>query len=145
MNNSSINKFILCLQKNNLMDKRIIKSETKQHKVIFPNTLNDHNTLFGGIAMQWMDEVAYITAIRFSKKKMVTVSVENINFLLPINSATIIEIIGKITKVKNSKIEILVEIYTEDMYIENRQKAVDALFSFAAINDDNKPIPILSN
>lgn len=126
------------------MDKRIIKSGTKQHKIIFPNTLNDHNTLFGGIAMQWMDEVAYITAIRFSRKKMVTVSVENIRFFLPIKSGAIAEITGKVTKVKNSKIKILVEIYTEDMYIENRQKAVDALFSFAAINNDNKPIPIIS-
>lgn len=48
---------------------RIKKSETKQFKIIFQSSLNDHETLFGGIAMQWMDEVAYITAIRYSKKK----------------------------------------------------------------------------
>lgn len=119
-----------------------MKSETRQFKVIFPNTLNDHDTLFGGIAMQWMDEVAYITAIRFSKKKMVTVSSEKVQFLLPMKSGTIAEIIGKVTKVKNVKIEIQVEIYIEDMYTDNRQKAVDALFTFAAINDENKPIPI---
>jgi len=124
------------------MDSRIMKSETRQFKVIFPNTLNDHDTLFGGIAMQWMDEVAYITAIRFSKKKMVTVSSEKVQFLLPMKSGTIAEIIGKVTKVKNVKIEIQVEIYIEDMYTDNRQKAVDALFTFAAINDENKPIPI---
>ncbi|MGB9755376.1 MAG: acyl-CoA thioesterase [Desulfurella sp.] len=126
------------------MDDRIMKSETRQFKVIFPNTLNDHDTLFGGIAMQWMDEVAYITAIRFSKKKMVTVSSDKIQFLLPMKSGTIAEIIGKVTKVKNVKIEIQVEIYIEDMYADNRQKAVDALFTFAAINDENKPIPINS-
>lgn len=119
-----------------------MKSETRQFKVIFPNTLNDHDTLFGGIAMQWMDEVAYITAIRFSKKKMVTVSSEKVQFLLPMKSGTIAEIIGKITKVKSVKIEIQVEVYIEDMYTDNRQKAVDALFTFAAINDENKPIPI---
>ena len=28
------------------------------------------------------------------------------------------------------------------MYTDNRQKVVDALFTFAAINDENKPIPI---
>jgi len=124
------------------MNERIKKSETRQFKVIFPNTLNDHDTLFGGTAMQWMDEVAYITAIRFSKKKMITVSSEKVQFLLPIKSGTIAEIIGKVTKVKNVKIEIQVEIYIEDMYSDNRQKAVDALFTFAAINDENKPIPI---
>jgi acyl-CoA hydrolase len=142
MNYCSFRKFILYLQKNNFMNERIMKSETRQFKVIFPNTLNDHDTLFGGIAMQWMDEVAYITAIRFSKKKMVTVSSEKVQFLLPMKSGTIAEIIGKVTKVKNVKIEIQVEIYIEEMYSENRQKAVDALFTFAAINDENKPIPI---
>jgi len=119
-----------------------MKSETRQFKVIFPNTLNDHDTLFGGTAMQWMDEVAYITAIRFSKKKVVTVSAEKVQFLLPMKSGTIAEIIGKIIKVKNVKIEIQVKIYIEDMYSENRQKAVDALFTFAAIDNENKPIPI---
>lgn len=65
------------------MDDRIMKSETKQFKVIFPHTLNDHDTLFGGIAMQWMNEVAYIVAFRFSRKKVVTVSAEKVHLLLP--------------------------------------------------------------
>ena len=73
----------------------IKKSLTKQCKAIFPNTLNANNTLFGGEAMKWMDEVAYITAIRFTKKKMVTVSSERVQFLLPMKSGTIAEIIGK--------------------------------------------------
>lgn len=127
------------------MDDRIMKSETRQFKVIFPNTLNDHDTLFGGTAMQWMDEVAYITAIRFSKKKMVTVSAEKVQFLLPIKSGTIAEINGKVIKVRNVKIEIQVEIYIEDMYSDNRQKAVDAMFTFAAINNENKPVPIINS
>ncbi len=124
------------------MDERILKSETRQFKVIFPATLNDHDTLFGGTAMQWMDEVAYITAIRFTRSKMVTVSVEKINFLLPMKSGTIAEIIGKVTKVKNATIEIQIEIYIEHMYSDERQKSIEALFTFAAINDKNQPIPI---
>lgn len=124
------------------MVERITKSETRQFKVIFPSTLNDHETLFGGKAMQWMDEVAYITAIRFTKKKMVTVSVDKVQFLTPVKSGAIAEIIGKVINVKYAKIEIMVEIYVEDMYTDYRQKAVNALFTFAAINDKNKPIPI---
>lgn len=124
------------------MDDKIMRAETRQFKVIFPNTLNDHDTLFGGTAMKWMDEVAYITAIRFSKKKMVTVSVEKVQFLKPMKSGTIAEIIGKVIKVGNVKIEIQVEIYTEEMYSEKRQKVVNALFTFAAIDNSNKPIPL---
>jgi acyl-CoA hydrolase len=40
------------------MDKRLNNSKTTQFKVIFPNTLNAHETLFGGTAMQWMEKEA---------------------------------------------------------------------------------------
>jgi len=119
-----------------------MESETKQCKVIFPHTLNDHNTLFGGTVMQWMDEVAYITATRFAKKKMVTVSVDHIKFLKPIKPGTIAEIIGKVVKTGNVKIEIQIEIYTEDIQSDQRQKSVTAQFIFAAVDHENKPIPL---
>lgn len=115
---------------------------TNQFKVVFPNTLNDHETLFGGEALKWMDEVAYITAIRFTRNKMVTVSTDKIKFLKPINPCTIVEIIGKIVNVGVVKIDVLVDIYMEEMYANNRQKVITGLFTFAAVNDNNKPIAI---
>lgn len=122
--------------------KRIEKSETRQFKVIFPNTLNAHDTLFGGTAMKWMDEVAYITATRFTRLKMVTVSTDKIKFKHAIHSATIAEIIGKVVEVGNFKLVIQVEIWVEKMSSDDRLKAVNALFTFAAINVENKLIPL---
>ena len=52
------------------LDKHIENSITRQFKAIFPNTLNANETLFGGEAMKWMDEVAYITATRFTRQRM---------------------------------------------------------------------------
>jgi len=121
---------------------RITNSETKQDKIVFPSDLNNNSTLFGGMAMQWMDEVAYITAIRFTKNKMVTVSVEKIQFLLPIKTGAIIEIIGKVVKVGYVKLEVHVEINIEGIISDQKQKAVSALFTFAAIDELNKPIAI---
>lgn len=124
------------------MQERIKNSKTSQFKVIFPNSLNDHNTLFGGLAMQWMDEVAYITATRYSRKKMVTVSSEKVQFLLPAKPGMIAEVTGKVFKLRNIKLEIQVEIYIEDMYSDQRQKAVEGFFTFVAINNENNPIGI---
>lgn len=122
------------------MQKRIDESETRQFKVIFPNTLNNNNTLFGGLAMQWMDEVAYITATRFTRKKMVTVTSDKVHFLSPVNTNTIIEIIGKVINVGRLKIDVKVEIFIEGMYDCTRQKAVDARFSFAEVDKENNPV-----
>jgi len=41
--------------------------------------------------MLWMDEVAYITATRFCRKKVVTISAGNINFEKPIPFGSIVE------------------------------------------------------
>lgn len=124
------------------MEDRIRKSETRQSRVILPSLLNDHGILFGGIALQWLDEVAYITATRFIRKRLVTVSVEKVNFILPVYSGMLIEIVGNITKVKSVKLEVKVELFVEEMYTEKKQKALEAIFTFAAVDLDHKPIPL---
>ena len=123
-----------------VLEEQIRKSETRQFKVVFPNTLNAHDTLFGGTAMQWMDEVAYITATRFTRMKLVTISTDKVQFKNAIKSGTIAEIIGKVVRVSTFKIDIQVEIYVEEMFSDGRIKAVNAIFTFAAIDENHKPI-----
>ena len=119
-------------------------SETRLVKMVFNNTVNDHNTLFGGIALKWMDEVAYITATRFCRKKVVTISANNIKFKTSIPYGTIIELVGKVGMVEAVKLEINVEIYVEQKYKDERVKAVEGVFSFAAIDVNNKPVKLVS-
>jgi acyl-CoA hydrolase len=124
------------------LQQKINQSETRQFKVVFPNTLNVNETLFGGTAMQWMDEVAYITATRFTRQKMVTLSSEKIKFQHPIPFGTIAEIIGKVLHVGNIKLEIQVEIFIEQMYTEDRKKVIEGKFTFVAVNDKLKPVKL---
>ncbi len=126
------------------MKEKIEGSVTRQFKAIFPAVLNGYDTLFGGMAMKWMDEVAYITAVRFARKKMVTVSTSKINFMLPVKPNSIAEIVAKVVRVQKVKLEIMVEVFVEDMYSLKREKAVDAMFTFAAVNKLNKPVPVIS-
>ncbi|MBP8917273.1 MAG: acyl-CoA thioesterase, partial [Chitinophagales bacterium] len=70
------------------MKERIEHSITHTVKAIFPNTTNHYDTLFGGTALMWMDEVAFITATRFSRQKMVTVSSDRVDFNKPVPAGT---------------------------------------------------------
>jgi acyl-CoA hydrolase len=124
------------------IQEKIKNSETRQFRMIFHNTVNDNDMLFGGTAMQWMDEVAYITATRFTRMNMVTVCCGKMEFLKPIKYGSFAEIIGKVIKAGKAKIEIEVEIFTEDMNSDTRSKAVEASFTFAAIDKDHNPIRI---
>ncbi len=123
-------------------EERIAKSETHIFKAVFPNSTNHYDTLFGGTAMHAMDEVAFITATRFSRQKMVTVSSDRIDFKKPIPAGTIIELIGKVSYVGNTSIKIKVEIFIEQMYTEHREKAITGEFTFVAIDENKKPVKI---
>jgi acyl-CoA hydrolase len=124
------------------LDERINNAETHQYRMVFPCSLNDNGMLFGGTAIQWMDEVAYIAAQRFTRTRMITVTLGNVNFRKSIGVGSIIEIIGRIIKVGRIKIDVSVEIYKENLEDNKREKAVDAIFTFVAINKENKPISI---
>ena len=123
----------------------IQKSITKVFKVVFPNTTNHHNTMFGGKVMEMMDEVAFMTATRFARKSFVTVSCDRIDFKKPIPADTLIELIGQVKYVGNTSVKVHVEIFVEEMYADKREKSVSGDFTLVAVNNEKKPSPIFEN
>ena len=124
------------------LEERIRRSTTHIFKAVFPGTTNHYDTLFGGTALHAMDEVAFIAATRFSRLKMVTVSSERIDFTKPIPHGTIIELIGTVYHVGNTSLKVRVEVFTEQMYSEHREKAISGEFTFVAIDDQARPRPV---
>ena len=70
--------------------------EVRQERFVFHEFVNDHGNLFGGNALKWMDEVAYIAATRYSRQRMVTVSVERVKYLLTIPLGSIVKVRAEI-------------------------------------------------
>ncbi len=121
---------------------KIEAAETRITKAVFPNTTNHYATLFGGTALQWMDEAAFITATRFSRQKMVTVCSDRIDFKHPIPAGTFVELVGQVVKVGNTSLQVRVTVYLEQMYDESRKKAIEGLFTFVAIDENMQPVPV---
>lgn len=125
------------------LQQRIENSETRVFKAVFPNTTNHYDTLFGGTALSLMDEIAFITATRFTRMKVVTISSDRVDFTKPIPAGTIIELVGKISEIGRTSLKIEVEIFVEEMYSDKREKAVKGLFTFVALDENHRPKPIL--
>ena len=125
------------------LNERMEASKTSIFKAVFPNTTNHYDTLFGGTALKFMDEVAFISATRFSKKRMVTISSDKVNFNKAIPSGTIIELVARVSKVGRTSLEVIVDIFLEEMYEEKREKAISGIFTFVAIDENRKSIPVL--
>ncbi|WDF69771.1 acyl-CoA thioesterase [Sphingobacterium oryzagri] len=122
---------------------RIDLAETRLCTTVFPFLTNHHETLFGGKAMSIMDEVSFMAATRFCRKKLVTVSTDRIDFEKAIPAGSIIEAIARVQSVGRTSLKVKVEIYLEKMYEEGRELAIQGTFTFVALDDDKKPIPVL--
>ncbi len=134
---------LIVKQKTKAIETRIANSTTRIFKAVFPNTTNHYDTLFGGTALQLMDEVAFICATRFSRKRVVTVSSDRVDFKQAIPAGTLVELVAKVAKVGRTSLEIQIDIFVEEMYQDKREKAISGNFTFVAIDQNKKPISVL--
>ena len=126
----------------NSLESRIANSETRMVKAVIPNTTNHYDTLFGGTLLSWMDEVAFITATRFSRLPVVTVSIDRTDFKHAIPAGTIVELVGRVDEVGRTSVQVRVDVYAEKMYDGDRQKAVTGVFTMVAIDEDKHPVEV---
>lgn len=124
------------------LEEKIEKSKTHIFKVVFPETTNHHNTMFGGRILMMMTETAFITATRFSRKNFVLVSSGKINFAKPIPAGTLIEMIGRVEKVGNTSITIEVSVNLEKMREDFREQVVCGSFTLVAVDEDSRPVSV---
>ncbi|GAA4142315.1 acyl-CoA thioesterase [Sphingobacterium kyonggiense] len=125
------------------IQERIDQSETRITMTVFPFLTNHHDTLFGGKAMAMMDEVSFMCGTRFCRKQLVTVSTDKIDFHKAIPSGSIVEAVARVESVGRTSLKIFVEIFLESMYKDGREMAIQGRFTFVALDDNKKPIPVL--
>ena len=126
-----------------IVEYRKKQAQTRVTKAIFPDTTNHHDTLFGGTALQWMDEISFIAATRFSRQNIVTVSSDKIDFKHPVPAGSVVELVANVIEVGRTSLKVQVDMYVESLYKDGSQKAITGSFSFVAIDENKKPTPIL--
>ena len=106
---------------------------------LFHNAMNANDTLFGGLALQWMDEVAYISATRFTRQSMHTVSMDAMKFLKPVPAGSLVEVVGRVQKAGAMKLVVHVVINMERISADGHETVIEADFTMAALNASLKP------
>ncbi len=94
--------------------KSIEESKTEQVHLLRYEDINGENRLFGGQLVSWIDEVAGIVAKRHAGIKVTTASIDNLQFKHPAFLDDLIVIIGYITHVGNTSMEVRVDTYLEE-------------------------------
>ncbi|NEW00827.1 acyl-CoA thioesterase [Bacillus megaterium] len=106
---------------------------------IFPNDINNHNTLFGGKLMSDIDMIASISAYRHSRTECVTASADSIHFLHPITPQDSVCLESYVSWAGRSSMEVFVKVIKENLKTGERQIAATSFLTFVAMDDDGKP------
>lgn len=111
---------------------------------VFPNDVNNHNTLFGGKLMSDADQIASISASRHCRSESVTASTDSVDFLHPIRPTDSVCFESFVTWTGRSSMEVFVKIISENLKTGERKIAATAFLTFVALDENKKPIPVPS-
>ncbi len=109
---------------------------------VFPNDVNNHNTLFGGKLMSDVDIIASISAARHSRKECVTASTDSVDFLSPITQQDSVCFESFVTWTGSTSIEVFVKIIAENLMTGDRKIAATAFLTFVALDEHGKPTKV---
>lgn len=111
-------------------------------KVVLPNETNTLGKLFGGQLLSWMDEIAAISAGRHCRGTVVTASISNVSFNVPIELADTVTLEAKVSRAFRTSMEVIIDVWVENRETGELKHCNQAIYTFVSIDQDGKPLPV---
>ena len=115
--------------------KRVVDSQLESVHLVRMNHLNSAGRLFGGQLMQWIDEMAGIVAHRHAGTIVTTACVDNLNFQAGAYLGNTVVLIGKMTYVGRTSMEVRIDTYVEDS--QGMRKMINRAYEVMVALDEN--------
>src|SRR5262245_39390956 len=107
---------------------------------VMPNDTNNLRNLFGGRLLEWMDEIAAVSAHRHCGCVVVTATVNHVAFHSPIGYGSIVTLEAKVSRAFKSSMEIFIDCFVEDARAGTRVMTNEAIYTFVAVDQNNRPV-----
>ncbi|MFZ4715636.1 MAG: acyl-CoA thioesterase [Bacteriovoracaceae bacterium] len=119
--------------------KSTFESICETRKIVMPEHINPHGTLFGGTIMSWIDKTAYMCAQNYAEcYSTVTANIDHIHFFRPAKIGDQVIIKSMVSYVGNTSMEIDVSLETENAITKEIVRIGDASLTFVAIDTNGK-------
>ena len=122
-----------------LPGKTVAESAAETVEVVLPNDANPLGNLLGGKVMHLIDIAGAISAQRHSRSQVVTVAVDNLDFLYPIRVGENVALRAHMTRAFRTSMEVEVRVYREDYLTGERQQTSSAFVTYVALDSAGKP------
>ena len=111
-------------------------------EIMTPSMVNFHGHIHGGYILGLLDRVAYACASRYSGKRIVTLSVDQVVFKQPIYVGELVIFYATVNHVGNTSIEIGIRVIAENLLTNESRHTNTCYFTMVAVDEDGKPTKI---
>jgi acyl-CoA hydrolase len=130
--------------KNMSREKPASESHVEMTEMVLPQDTNYHGTVFGGRVLQWVDIAGAISSQRHARRKVVTASIDDMHFLVPIRLGDTVILKAAVNFVHRTSMEVGVRIERESPTAGDREHAATAYLTYVALDDDGQPTEVPS-
>ena len=104
-----------------------------------PADTNPAGDIFGGWVLSQMDIAAGIVASRRAKGPVATVAIEAMKFIAPIHLRDLISVYAHVERVGRTSMGVRIEVLAQRDLGQTEVKVTEGLFTFVALDEDNRP------
>ena len=114
-----------------------------------PSDTNGNGDIFGGWIMSHMDIAGGMMVMEMTGGRAVTVAVDTMKFIKPVNVGDVVCCYGTVLKIGNTSVTIRLEVWvkpsvwrTKNIHEEALFKVTEASFTYVAVDDHGQKRPI---
>jgi acyl-CoA hydrolase len=107
-----------------------------------PLDANSAGFVHGGTVMKLVDEAAGLAAIKHSRCRVVTASMDRMTFRVPIHVRALVTFQASVNAVWHTSMEVGVRVDTEDPRTGERRHSNSAYLTMVAVDEQGTPVPI---
>lgn len=126
---------------NETQTKRVEDSQSEIVQLVLAQHINGYNRLFGGQLVAWIDILAGVVARRHSNRNVTTATIDNLQFKHPAHVNDVVVLIGKITYVGKTSMEVRVDTYIEDL-AGDKELINTAYLVLVALDEKEQPTEV---
>lgn len=107
-----------------------------------PDTANFAGNVHGGTILKLLDQAAYACASRYSKRYVVTLSVDRVTFRQPIHVGELVTFLAAVNYTGRSSMEIGIKVIAEDIRTQVVRHVNSCFFTMIAVDDAGQPVAV---
>ncbi|PSQ14093.1 acyl-CoA thioesterase [Halobacteriales archaeon QS_8_69_73] len=111
-------------------------------EMLLPNETNTLGRALGGVVLHWMDICAAIASMRFAGTQCVTASMDNVDFVSPIDLEEVAVIEAYVFASGRTSLDVKVDVHAEDPQGGDRRPATSSFFTFVALDESGRPTEV---